>query len=193
MLRPYLESWYLRFLLHLSLISDTLLFLLNTRLNDGHINTYSRGALSSYTDTSISLSCSVLQIISIPTRSIGSLLDSDTGHFFYLCWQFNPKDCCNLLVVYNLYHLMVIDLTFKCCVVDFMIGMRNRIRKGNREGRYVRKKSKEFVVFILLGLQGTLLMYELVIKSSKCNDPWCCAPLLYICHFASRFNRDNTY
>lgn len=48
-----------------------------------------------------------------------------------------------------------------------MIGMRNRIRKGNREGRCVRKKSKEFVVFILLRLQGTLLMYELVIKSSK--------------------------
>lgn len=47
---------------------------------------------------------------------------------------------------------MVIDLIFKCCVVDFMIGMRNWIRKGNREGRYVCKKSKEFVVFILLCL-----------------------------------------
>lgn len=88
---------------------------------------------------------------------------------------------------------MVIDLIFKCCVVDFMIGMRNRIRKGNREGKSVPKKSKKCVVFILLRLQGTFLIYELVIKLPKCNDPWCCAPLLYFCHFASRFNRDNTY
>lgn len=89
--------------------------------------------------------------------------------------------------------MIVIDLIFKCCVVDFMIGMRNWIRKGNREGRYVCKKSKEFVVFILLCLLGILLMYELVIKLFKCNDLWCCVFLLYICYFVLRFNRDNIY